>query len=90
MMMTVIDHQPRQPAAQWQWEWVARAGGKVVGGEEGVGDQLLMRIVTRGEGGSLTSAWTGGNPALEAPMVEVQEGARSAICHALKGCRAIC
>ena len=50
-----------------------------------------MRMVTRGEeGGSLTSAWNGGNPALEAPVVEVQEGARSAICHALRGCRTIC
>ena len=23
MMMPVIDHQPKQPAAQWQWEWLA-------------------------------------------------------------------
>ena len=49
-----------------------------------------MRMITRGEGGSSTSAWKGGNPALEAPVVEVQEGARSTICHALRGCRTIC
>ena len=38
----------------------------------------------------LKNAWKGGNPALEAPVVEVQEGARSTICHALRGCRTIC
>ena len=32
----------------------------------------------------LKNAWKGGNPALEAPVVEVQEGARSTICHALR------
>ena len=34
----------------------------------------------------LKNAWKGGNPALEAPVVEVQEGARSARCHARAGC----
>ena len=23
MMMPMIDHQPKQPAAQWEWEWLA-------------------------------------------------------------------
>ena len=32
----------------------------------------------------------GGAPTLEVLLVEVQEGARSAICHALRGCRTIC
>ena len=39
---------------------------------------LLMRMITRGKGGSLASARKGGNPAFEASLVEVQEGARSA------------
>ena len=38
----------------------------------------LKRRTRGGRGGSLTSARKGGNPALEASVVEVQEGARSA------------
>ena len=36
IMMTAIDHQPRQSPTQWQWEWLAKAT-PMGRGEEGVG-----------------------------------------------------